>query len=82
LEDKEKVLFAVKQNVDVIKSDLTSLLQNTWQSKIQEIERSMTKAKADRRMSMVAAEQSQDVKLNVAIEKEYKQKMEALNKQL
>ena len=30
LEEKEKLLSAVKQNVDQIKSDLGELLKNTW----------------------------------------------------
>jgi hypothetical protein len=37
LEEKEKLLSAVKQNVDQIKSDLGELLKNTWAQRIQEI---------------------------------------------
>ena len=37
MEEKEKLLSAVKQNVDQIKSDLGELLKNTWAQRIQEI---------------------------------------------
>ena len=38
LEEKEKLLSAVKQNVDQIKSDLGELLKNTWAQRIAEIQ--------------------------------------------
>jgi len=37
LEEKEKMLNAVKKNVEQIKSDLGELLKNTWAQRIQEI---------------------------------------------
>ena len=37
LEEKERLLSAVKQNVDQIKSDLGELLKNTWAQRIHEI---------------------------------------------
>jgi hypothetical protein len=48
LEDKEKLIAAVRSNVDAIKSDLGQLLKNTWAQRIQEIEQSMLKAKQER----------------------------------
>lgn len=38
LEEKEKILSAVRQNVDQIKSDLGELLKNTWATRVAEIE--------------------------------------------
>ena len=37
IDEKEKILTAVKQNVDQIKSDLGDLLKNTWANRITEI---------------------------------------------
>ena len=37
LDEKEKMLNAVRQNVDQIKADLGELLQNTWSGRINEI---------------------------------------------
>ena len=47
LEEKEKLLSAVKQNVDQIKSDLGELLKNTWAQRIQEIQSQMSKMKEE-----------------------------------
>lgn len=55
LEEKEKLLCAVKQSVDVIKNDLNQLLKNTWAGKIQEIEQSMLRAKQERLRGIQAA---------------------------
>ena len=74
------MLSAVRTNVDAIKSELGQLLKNTWASRIQEIEQSMIKAKLERNKNIAAAGGSQDH--NSTIEKEYVQKMDALNKQL
>lgn len=74
------MLSAVRTNVDAIKSELGQLLKNTWASRIQEIEQSMLKAKLERNKNIAAAGGSQDH--NITIEKEYVQKMDALNKQL
>ena len=80
LEEKEKLLSAVKQNVDQIKSDLGELLKNTWAQRIQEIQTQMGKMEQDKRKTISAAgENSAQTK---AIEKEYKQKMEVLQNQL
>ena len=80
LEEKEKLLSAVKQNVDQIKSDLGELLKNTWAQRIQEIQTQMSKMEQDKRKTITAAgENSAQTK---AIEKEYKQKMEVLPAQL
>lgn len=49
LDDKEKILAAVKQNVDQMKSDFNELLKNTWASKIADIQKSMLAAEADRK---------------------------------
>lgn len=43
LEEKEKLLSAVKQNVDQIKTDLGELLKNTWAQRIQEIQTQMSR---------------------------------------
>ena len=43
LEEKEKLLSAVKQNVDQIKADLGELLKNTWAQRIQEIQTQMNR---------------------------------------
>ena len=80
LEDKEKLLAAVRSNVDAIKQDLGQLLKNTWAQRISEIEQSMLKAKQERNKNIAASGGSQDK--NSAIEKEYVAKMDALNKQL
>jgi hypothetical protein len=49
LEDKERLLQAVKKNVDTIKGELQVLLKNSCSTKIQEIEQRMIKAKIERK---------------------------------
>ena len=80
MEDKQKLVAAVKQNVDQIKSDLSDLLKNTWQSRITEIQTAMSKIEAEKRKSMT--EKAADSAAAKAIEREYKTKMDELSKQL
>ena len=55
IEEKEKLLSAVKQNVDQIKSDLGELLKNTWASKIVEIQSEMSKMEQDKKKNIASA---------------------------
>lgn len=48
LEDKEKVLDAVRKNVEQIKNDLGELLKDTWGKKIAEIERAKQTVEKER----------------------------------
>ena len=76
LEEKEKLLSVVKQNVDQIKSDLGELLKNTWAQRIQEIQSQMSNMEKDKKKSIAAA--NTDNAATKAIEKEYRGKMEVL----
>lgn len=76
LEDKEKMLSAVKQNADQIKRDLGDILQNTWSTKIASIQASMEQ------MTNEKQRQVKDGKQSAALEKEYKAKMDELRGQL
>ena len=76
LEEKEKLLSAVKQNVEQIKSDLGELLKNTWAQRILEIQTQMSRMEQDKKKAMSAS--VNDNAQTKAIEREYRQKMEAL----
>ena len=82
IEDKEKLLSAVQQNVDQIKSDLGELLKNTWASRIQEIQSQMNKMEQDKKKNIASASAAADNKQIQAIEKDYKKKMDELMQQI
>lgn len=72
------MLAAVKENVDQLKTDLGDLLKDTWALKIDEIKKSMSKVENDRKK----APQPTDSKVAQQVEREYKTKMDELNRQL
>lgn len=78
LEDKEKFLLNVKQTSDQVRLTLNEMFESAWAQNTAEIKNKMKLADADRKTKTTGA----DPKVVVQVEKEYKSKMDDLNKQL
>lgn len=82
LEDKQRFLDTLKSNGDKIKSVMGEFLKNTWAQRISQIEQEKQKAAIEHKKKVIAVQASKDEHQIKAIEKEYKAKMDDLNRQI
>ena len=76
LDDKEKFLLNVKQSSDQVRQTLNEMFQSAWAQNTADIKSKMKLVEADRKIKTAGA----DPKVILQVEKEYKTKMDDLNK--
>lgn len=79
IEEKEKILSTIKSSVQQMQSELVEMMKNKYESQISQIERDMKQVDSEKQATL---KKTTDTKQAQAIEIQYKQKMDDLQKQL